>query len=240
MADEVLLQTLRAEQRLPARRILLVDDHPIVLEGLRLFLDAQSDLVVCGQASSPAEAMALLSQVQPELAIVDLNLGDSSGLDLIRWLHRQDAGPLVLAMSMHDEDVFAARAIDAGASGYLMKQQPTREVLRAVRLVLSGDVYLSPALQSRLLRGRKSADADKLSAIAGLSPREFEVLHLMGLGQGTRQIADQLRRSVKTIEAHRANLKLKLNLQSGVELMHFAVRWQAGRTGGVMDSPRPE
>lgn len=206
-------------------RILMVDDHPIVREGMALFLNMQADLSLCCEANNAEEAMALFATHDPALVIVDISLGKDSGLDFIKALRRRSPGVGILAMSLHDELIFAEHALRAGANGYLMKQEVTANVLLAVRTVLSGDIYLSAAMHRRLAQKLATPDGVTASPITGLSEREFEVLHLLGLGFGTRQISEKLNRSIKTIEAHRASLKVKLQLQSGADLVRFAGQW---------------
>ena len=190
-------------------RIMMVDDHPLMREGMARFLNLQDDLDLCCEAGSVEEALAVVVACNPALAIIDISLHGESGLDLIKTLRRRYPGLALLAISMHDESVFAERALRAGANGYLMKKEATGNILLAVRRVLAGDIYPSP--------------------IAGLSEREFEILHLLGLGFGTRQIADKLNRSIKTIEAHRASLKDKLQLKSGADVVRFAIQWLEDR-----------
>ena len=206
-------------------RILMVDDHPIVREGMALFLNAQADLDLCCEAGNAQEAMAALAKFGPALAIVDISLGGDSGLDLIQLMRRRYPSLAILAMSLHDEAIFAERALRAGANGYLMKHEATANILLAVRTVLSGAIYLSAAMHRRLAQKLASPGGSPASPIAGLSAREFEILHLIGLGFGTRQISEKLNRSIKTIEAHRAGLKEKLQLKSGADLLRFASKW---------------
>lgn len=213
---------------LPTRektRILMVDDHPIVREGMALFLNAQPDLHLCCEAGNPQEAMTALLKCEPGLVIVDIALGAESGLELIKLMRRRDAKIGLLAISLHDESIFAERALHAGANGYLMKHEATANILVAVRTVLSGSIYLSAAMHRRLAQTLASPRPLAGSPIAGLSDREFEVLHLLALGLSTRQISEKLHRSIKTIEAHRAGLKEKLQLKSGAELIRFASKW---------------
>eukprot|EP01136_Pigoraptor_vietnamica_P038557 Opistho-1_new@108035 len=204
-------------------RLMMMDDHPIVREGMALFLNSQDDLHLCHQAGTAEEALAALSTVRPALVIVDISLHKASGLDLIRTLRRRDPALGLLAMSLHEESVFAERALQAGANGYLMKQEATSNILRAIRKVLAGEIYLSAAMHGHLARKLAAPGAAMASPIAGISEREFEVLHLLGLSFGTRQISEKLNRSIKTIEAHRASLKDKLKLQTGAELLRFAI-----------------
>lgn len=206
-------------------RILMVDDHPIVREGMAQFLNLQEDLDLCCEAGNADEALAAMADCDPALVIVDISLKGDSGLELIKTLRHRHPGLALLAVSMHDESIFAERALRAGANGYLMKQEATGDILLAVRRVLAGDIYLSVAMHSRLSQRLLATHDGATSPIAGLSEREFEILHLLGLGFGTRQIADKLNRSIKTIEAHRASLKEKLQLKSGGDLVRFAVQW---------------
>jgi two-component system, NarL family, response regulator FusR len=210
-------------------RILMVDDHPIVREGMALFLNAQPDLHLCCEAANAEDAMKELGICEPALAIVDISLQRESGLDLIRLMRRTSPALAILAMSLHDESIFAERALRAGANGYLMKHEATAKILAAVRLVLAGGIYLSEAMHLRLARSVVAPSAFPASPIAGLSQREFEILLLLGLGFGTRQISEKLSRSIKTIEAHRANLKEKLHLKTGADLVRFASHWTEQR-----------
>ena len=210
-------------------RILMVDDHPIVREGMALFLNAQPDLHLCCEAANAESAMHELATCRPALAIVDISLQQESGLDLIKLMRRRYPTLAILAMSLHDESIFAERALRSGANGYLMKHEATANILAAVRLVLSGGIYLSEAMHLRLAQKVVAPGGSIETSIAGLSQREFEILHLLGLGFGTRQISEKLNRSVKTIEAHRASLKEKLHLESGAALVRFASQWTEAR-----------
>ena len=211
-------------------RILMIDDHPIVREGMAQFLNLQDNLHLCCQASSTAEALDAMAACSHDLAIVDISLNGESGLDLIRVLRQRYPQLAILALSMHDESLFAERALRSGANGYLMKQEGTRNILRAVQQILAGNIYLSADILSRLAQRLLTPPSADPSRVAGLSEREFGILYLIGMGLGTRQIAEKLNRSVKTIESHRANLKEKLHLQSGRDLVRFAV--QLLETGG--------
>ena len=211
-------------------RIMMVDDHPIVCEGMAQFLNAQPDLHLCCQAGDVHEALALMPSCNPALVIVDVALKQESGLDLIKALRRSYPLVALLAMSQHEEMIFAEHALRAGANGYLMKQEATSSILQAIRLVLAGDVYLSAAMHNQIARKLTSPVTTASNPIAGLTDREFEVLHLLGLGFSTRQIAEKLSRSIKTIETHRASLKDKLKLSSGTDLTHFAFQ-MAAQTG---------
>lgn len=206
-------------------RILIVDDHPIVREGMATFLNLHDDLHVCCEASSVAEALEVLANCELDLAIVDISLGDGSGLNLIKTLRYGYPGLAILTISMHDESLFAERALRAGANGYLMKQEGTENILLAVREVLDGNIYLSSAMLNRIAQRSAAPAGAGEGPLTALSEREFEVLHLIGLGFGTSEIARRLSRSVKTIEAHRANLKEKLQLKNGQDLVRFAIQF---------------
>lgn len=206
-------------------RILIVDDHPIVREGMALFLNLQDDLHICCEAADSEAALAAMERCDHALAIVDISLNGDSGLNLIKTLRHRYPALGMLALSMHEESVFAERALRAGANGYLMKQEGTKNILLAVQQILAGNIYLSAAMQSTLTQRLVAPQAERCGPLAGLSAREFEILHLIALGFGTRQIAEKLSRSIKTIEAHRASLKEKLKLESGRELERFAVQW---------------
>lgn len=208
------------------RRVFLVDDHPIVLTGFTMMLNAQADLEVCGTANSAEEAVQKIPAAQPDLVITDVTLPGRNGLDLLRDLAALMPGCLVLVVSMHDELLYAERALRAGARGYLMKEAGSEKMLMAIRRVLSGEVYVSERMQSKILSGM-SGHQPKASAspIERLSDREFEIFRLLGQGKTTKEIADQLHLSHKTIAVHRGNIKEKLGILSSNELVHQAVRW---------------
>jgi len=205
-------------------RILMVDDHPIVREGMAQLLNFQDSLLLCCHASNAKEALAAMSSCDHAMAIVDISLNGDSGLGLIKILRQRYPELAILSLSMHDESLFAERALRAGANGYLMKQEGTNNIRLAVQQVLAGNIYLSAAMHSVLTQRLVTSRSDSAPPLAGLSEREFEILHLIGLGFGTRQIAEKLNRSIKTIEAHRANLMEKLQLKNGRDLMRFAVQ----------------
>ena len=214
----------KSNSRGPATQILIVDDHPIIREGMTLLLNLQEDLHVCGAAGSAEEALVAMER-QPDMAIVDISLQSDSGLELVRTLRHRYPDLAILVLSMHDESLFAERALRSGANGYLMKLEATEHVLSAIREILAGNIYLSATMHEKLARALAVPHTKPEGRIAGLSGREFEVLHLIGLGFSTREIAQKLNRSVKTIEAHQANIKEKLNIRSGKELMRFAIQW---------------
>lgn len=206
-------------------RIMMVDDHPIVREGMAQLLNAEKDLDLCCEAGTSEEALAKLATCNPCLIIVDILLNKDSGLTLIKTLRHRTPKVALLVLSLHDESIYAERALRAGANGYLMKDEATRNVLLAVRTVLAGEIYLSTAMHKRIAERLAQPVICTTSHIAGVTDREFEILHLLGLGFGTRQISEKLNRSIKTIETHRAKLKEKLNLKTSVELVRFATLW---------------
>ena len=207
-------------------KILIVDDHPLVREGLADLVNKEKDLVVCGQAEDAYQAIEAIRELKPDMAIVDISLKEKSGLELIKDIKIQHPGLPVLTLSMHEESVYAERALRAGAKGYIMKREATKKVVTAIRKVLRGQLYLSEKMTTRLVRkfveGKPEAGT---SPIDRLTDRELEVFSLLGRGNGTRQISEQLHLSVKTIETYRSRIKEKLNLTSGTELLQHAFQW---------------
>jgi DNA-binding NarL/FixJ family response regulator len=210
------------------RRILLVDDHPIVRQGLTQLINQEVDLTVCGEAEDASSALDAIAVSRPDLLIVDISLQGPDGLDLLKTLRLQYAAIPVLILSMHDEFLYAERALRAGASGYIMKQAATEGLLVAIRKILAGDIYLSERMASRMLRQFSGHSLpESRSPLDGLSDRELEVFRLIGQGHGTREIAELLHLSVKTVEAYQAHIKEKLSLRNSRELMQHAVQWIA-------------
>jgi DNA-binding NarL/FixJ family response regulator len=208
------------------KRILLVDDHPLLRQGIGQMVNAEPDLVVCGEAEDRAGALAVAERARPDLAVVDLSLKNERGLELLKDFKVQFPALLTLVLSMHDEALYAERALRAGARGYVMKREASDKVLEAIRCVLAGGVFVSEKIKGGILdkiTGRQETVAG--SPLNTLSDRELEVLVLIGQGYGVRQIGQRLHISPKTVEAHRANLKLKLKLGSGEELLQQAIRW---------------
>ena len=207
-------------------KILIVDDHPLVREGLADLVNKEKDLVVCGQAEDAYQAMEAIRELKPDMAIVDISLKETSGLELIKDIKIQHPSLPVLTLSMHEESVYAERALRAGAKGYIMKREATKKVVTAIRKVLRGQLYLSEKMTTRLVRkfvdGKPEAGT---SPIDRLTDRELEVFSLLGRGNGTRQISEQLHLSVKTIETYRSRIKEKLNLTSASELLQHAFQW---------------
>ena len=205
-----------------AWRLLLVDDQPILREGLAHLLNQEPDLKVCGQADSATGAMKAISALKPNLVTVDIVLKGMSGIELVKQIKALHPLLPVLVLSMLDEVLFAERALRAGARGYVMKQAPTDEVKGAIRRLLRGGRYLSLRMQERILENLSSGGG-VTPGIESLSDRELEVFQLIGSGCATRQIAERLRLSIKTIETYRAHIKEKLKLANGMELMRMAV-----------------
>lgn len=203
-------------------KILIVDDHPIVRQGMSMLINGEPELHSCCQASDIKQAVTANRSCAHDMAIVDMSLAGESGLELIKKFRMEFPDMPILMVSMHDEVVYAEQAIQAGANGYLMKQVATDTMLKAIRTILNGELYVSDQMRSRMLQGMRGGQAERAS-INCLTPSEFEVLHLIGMGMGTSEISKKLNRSVKTIESHRANIKKKLNLKSGNELVHFAI-----------------
>jgi DNA-binding NarL/FixJ family response regulator len=208
--------------------IVLVDDHPLMREGLAEVLRREPDLQVCGEAEDRAQALAVIKVTKPDLVIVDLALKNSHGLELIKDLVALYPRLRVLVVSMHDEFVNAERAIRAGASGYITKQEATTKILKAVRCVLGGEVYLSEraALQIATKAAGRSRGGSGLT-VDGLTDRELQVFEMVGRGLSTRQIAEQLKLDVSTIETYRARIKEKLSLNDSLELLQYAIRWNS-------------
>jgi DNA-binding NarL/FixJ family response regulator len=206
-------------------RIMMVDDHPVLREGLAKLIDHEPDLTICGQYEDATRAFAAIPTLRPDLAIIDLSLKESSGLELIKNSRASYPSLIILVLSMYDESLYAERVLRAGAAGYIMKQEASEKILGAVRQVLDGGIYLSEKMSSRLMAQLVGGKARQPGfAMERLSDRELEIFGLIGKGLGTRQIAEQLHLSVKTIESHRSNIKEKLNLKDANELIHTAIR----------------
>src|SRR5271169_1769336 len=214
-------------------RVLLVDDHPIVRQGLALLIDREADLSVCGEAEGAHTAYHAIETLHPDIVVLDISLSGPDGLDVLKEIRMKRADLPVLILSMHDESIYAERAMRAGANGYIMKQEATEKVLVAIRRILQGDVYLSDRLTRTMLQQfvRGTAPA-KSSPLVNLTDRELEVFRLIGEGHGTRQIADELHLSVKTIESYQAHIKEKLALRNARELVQHAIEWTVNLSGG--------
>ncbi len=212
------------------RRVLIVDDHPLMRLGLRQFLTQEPDLAVCGEAANATEALAAVERSRPDLLLLDLSLTGRSGLDLLKDLRVRFPRTPVLVHSVHDELIFAERALRAGARGYLMKQESGSQLVAAVRQVLRGEIYLSERLRAPAAKTAGRRPPAGQTPIARLTAREFEVFQLIGRGSNNQEIARQLHISIKTVEAHREHIKRKLSLDSSTALNLLAVRWDSDQT----------
>jgi DNA-binding NarL/FixJ family response regulator len=207
-------------------RILLVDDHPLFLEGLRQMIDRNAALTVVGEVADAQATMKAIPELKPDLVIVDITLGHTNGLDLIKTLKAKYEDLPVLVISMHDESLYAERAIRAGAQGYVMKSEPAKTVRHAIMKVLGGDIFLSEKMSTSVLAKLMSGKADApVSPVEQLSDRELEVFQLMGQGMPTRQIAEELHLTIPTIHSFRNRIKEKLRLKSSTELLLHAMQW---------------
>jgi DNA-binding NarL/FixJ family response regulator len=210
----------------PVKRVLIVDDHPMMRQGLAMLIDNEPDLKVCAEADNAGQALDIVVKQKLDLMLVDISLPDKSGLELIKDIQSQNPGLPILAVSMHDETLYAERVLRAGARGYIMKQEGGKKLLLAIRQVLSGQISVSEKMSARILEIFSGRRSDKASSpVENLTDREFEVFQLIGDGRGTREIAEHLHLSVKTVEVHRANIKSKLKLKTATDLVRHAVRW---------------
>ncbi len=216
----------RASKARPRRGIMIVDDHPLVRERLAEIINREPDLTVCGEAENRSEALDAISASPPSLALVDLTLKDSDGLELIKDIRSRWPNMLVLVVSMHDESLYAERAIRAGAQGYITKQEATRNVLLAIRSVLAGHIYLNEKISTQIISRLTARTAPVAASPADLlADRELQVFELTGRGLNTRQIASRLRIGVKTTETYRARIRQKLRLKDPGALLQFAISW---------------
>ena len=215
-------------------RIFIVDDHAMFREGLCQLIDREPDFAVCGDAADAAEAMRDIGELKPDLVIVDISLAGTSGIDLIKAIKEQHEDLPVLVVSMHEETLYAERALRAGAMGYVMKQEPAKTVKVAIRKVLGGNMHLSEKMASSMLARFMHGDqgGQPASPIETLSDRELEVFRMLGQGKGIRQIAEDLSLSIATINSFRTRIKEKLNLKTSTEVMLHAIQWvREGTTG---------
>jgi DNA-binding NarL/FixJ family response regulator len=219
------------------KRVLLVDDHPVFREGLNSVLARESDVVVVGQAGNARQALTAIEQSKPDAVLLDLNLPDKSGLELVKDLRAIHPDLILLIISMSDEALYAERLLRAGANGYVMKEEGPEKILDALRQVLRQQIYVSERMSARILKSLSTRGKVKSSPIACLSDREFEIFQLIGKGLEGRVIARQLNISPKTVDAHRGHIKDKLKVASGIELICYAVRWM--ETQQTEDSARP-
>src|SRR6185312_14354778 len=208
------------------KRILIVDDHPMMRQGLAQLIGAENDLAICGEAENAEQALDAIKPLKPDLVLADISLPGKNGLELIKDFQAIQPELPVLVISMHDESLYAERVLRAGGRGYIMKQEGGKKLMDAIRQVLEGKIYVSQKMSADILEmfsGRRSGGES--SPVEKLTDREFEVFQLIGQGKATRDIAAQLHLSMKTVDVHRTNIKGKLKLKSAAELIRFAVRW---------------
>jgi DNA-binding NarL/FixJ family response regulator len=223
----LLAEAIKSQGAAPAgkKAVFVVDDHPLLRQGLALLINREQDLMVCGEAEEAQVAIESIAEKKPDILIVDISLHGPDGLDLLKNLRMLYPDLPVLILSMHDESIYAERALRARANGYIMKQEATEKVLIAVRRILGGDIYLSDRMANKLLHQYISgSSADMSSRLSALSDRELEVFRLIGEGRSARQIAEKLRLSIKTVETYQAHIKDKLSLRSGRELVQHAIQ----------------
>src|ERR1700723_2610634 len=224
----MIAKTVNGNSTTRKKMVFVVDDHPIVRQGLTLLINQESALAVCGEAEEMHSALSATLAVRPDILIVDISLNGPDGLELLKNIRISSPRLPVLILSMHDESIYAERALRAGANGYIMKQEATEKVLVALRRILSGEIYVSDRIANSMLRHyvRGGHPSQAHSTIADLTDRELEVFRLIGEGQGTRQIAEALHLSVKTVESYQAHIKDKLSLRTARELVQHAVEWK--------------
>lgn len=219
--------------------IYLVEDHPVTRMGLSVMINRETDLTVCGESDNAAAALAGINRLKPAAVVTDINLKTSNGLELIKNIVAMNPGLPILVVSMFDESLYAERAIRAGASGYMMKAEATKSFLDGIRTILRGDVYLSEKIKRRLIGGMRQhrhQDTVRLP-MDTLSDREMEVFELIGDGYTTREIAQRLNLSTKTIDSYREHLKIKLELANGAELVRHAIWWRRLENTPVGNAP---
>jgi DNA-binding NarL/FixJ family response regulator len=213
------------------KNVLVVDDHPLLRQGLALLINQQQDMQVCGEAEEAHAAMQAVTHCRPDIMILDISLNGPDGLELLKSIRASDPDLPVLILSMHDEAIYAERALRARANGYIMKQEATEKVLVAVRRILNGELYLSDRMSNKMLQHYIGGAPSMIqSRISSLSDRELEVFRRIGEGRATREIAEELHLSVKTVETYQAHIKEKLALRSGRELIQHAIQWKIKET----------
>jgi DNA-binding NarL/FixJ family response regulator len=212
------------------QRVVIVDDHPMFRERLSQLINLELDMQVCGEADNAQEGIRLIRGTSPNLAIVDITLKGSSGLELVKSIKALSIIVPVLVLSMHDESLYAERALQAGASGYITKHQATEEVLSAIRRVLAGEIYLSEKMTTFFLKRLSAVGAKSFARrLDRLTDRELQVLEFIGCGYTTRAIAEALKLAVATVDTYRARIKEKMDFRNAIELQHFAIRWVRDR-----------
>jgi DNA-binding NarL/FixJ family response regulator len=209
-------------------RVLLIDDHPMIRRGLAGLINEDTDLMVCGEAGNSREALEMIAEVEPHLAIVDISMEEWNGIELIKEVQARHPHLRVLVLSMHEEEIYAERALRAGASGYVMKAQAAGTVMEAIRRVLAGKIYISERVNNQLLHRvamHPRLAASSASPVERLSERELQIFRLLGDGIRVREIATQLYISIKTVESHRVNIRRKLGLLNSAQLLRYAIQY---------------
>jgi len=215
-----------------AKRIVIVDDHPLFRKGLEQLINSENGFAICGEAGNAAEAMEVIRKLNPDLAIVDLSLPGANGIELIKNIRSEFSVLPILVLSMHDESLYALRALRAGAEGYVMKHEAMVNVIHAIHEVFNGRPYLSPAMAAQVITKFAHRESeDETDAVERLSDRELEILELIGKGKDVREIAKLLHLSPKTVETHRSHIKDKLDLKNSREVARFALQWLSTRGG---------
>jgi len=209
-----------------AARILIVDDHPLMREGLYELIASESDVEVCGEADSAASALAAIEALRPDVVVLDLTLGEDDGIALVETIHARSPALPILVLSMHEEALYAERLIELGARGYVMKQEASHVFLHALRKLIAGEHYVTPELASRLF-ARAARTSPQQGLTGQLTEREREVLRALAQGLGTREIAERLNMSAKTVDSHRRNMREKLGLSSAADLVRYAIQWSS-------------
>ena len=214
------------EDPIKKKRILVVDDHPVFRHGIASLIGNEPDLTVCGEAANSPSALEAMRRLKPDAALIDISMPGANGIELIKLMKAEQPRLPLLILSIHDESLYALRALRAGASGYVMKAEALDFVLTALRKVLTGEVYVSPRFSERLIfKAVHSLEGGMGSPVDKLSDRELEVLQLLGRGFGTREVASELNLSIKTVETHRAHIKEKLGFKDASEMVRFAIDW---------------
>lgn len=213
------------------KRVILVDDHPIMRHGLAQLIRMENGLDVCGEAGNAREGLDLVDKLKPDLAVIDLTLPDKNGLELVKDIRAMHPATVCLVLSMHDESLYGERSLRAGARGYVMKEEAADHLITAIHKIMSGGLYVSETLNARMLEQMTAPTRAKAAGIDSLTDRELEILELIGKGVATKNIATQLSISARTVEAHRAHVKEKLGITDGAALVRYAVQWVETRSG---------
>ena len=207
-------------------KVLIVDDHPVVRDGLTSLINHEEDLYVCGEAGEAHQALGLITELKPDVVIVDITLGDSDGIELTKDIKARHAKLPVIVLSMHDESIYAERVLHAGARAYLMKDAVSDKIITAIRTVLSGEIYVSDIMAKKLLRKLAGNNTDTIKdSTDNLTDREFEVFRLIGQGHKSSRIAQRMHLSVKTVETYHSRIKEKLDIANAAELLQYAIKW---------------